>query len=104
MLLADGIRNFRMEFTTESGAEAVHIMQTFDKLLASELTEGSIGWKAARGEKNNADNSAADRQKKAAAGKVSRKKGKTDGANTVQKKERTAIMETTKGRFRLGVE
>ena len=36
MLREDGIKAFRLEFTTESGAETVRVMQTFRQLLASE--------------------------------------------------------------------
>lgn len=104
MLLADGIRSFRMEFTTESGIEAGEVTQTFYQLLASELTEETIGLRTARREKKDAEDSAADWQERTASGKASRKKGKSAGANTVRKKERTTIMETTKGRFRVGVE
>lgn len=104
MLLADGIRSFRMEFTTESGIEAAEVTQTFYQLLASELTEETIGLRTARREKKDAEDSAADWQERTAPGKASRKKGKSAGANTVRKKERTTIMETTKGRFRVGVE
>lgn len=63
MLQEDGIRAYRVEFTTESGREALEVMQTFRGLLASE------------------------------------RKGETR-----QKKRKTAGAETTKGRFRLGVE
>lgn len=63
MLLEDGIGAFRVEFTTESGAETKQVMQTFRQLLASERK----------------------REKE-------QKRGKPAGA------------ETTKGRFRLGVE
>lgn len=63
MLKEDKIRAFRVEFTTESGREAVLVLQTFRRLLASERK-----------------------------GEIQRKKRKTAGT------------ETTKGRFRLGVE
>ncbi|MBD5551624.1 MAG: U32 family peptidase [Lachnospiraceae bacterium] len=39
MLMQDGIRAFRVEFTTESGAETRAVLQTFQALFASELTE-----------------------------------------------------------------
>lgn len=63
MFQEDKIRAYRVEFTTESGGEAVRVMQTFRRLLASE------------------------------------RKGETQ-----QKKRKMAGTETTKGRFRLGVE
>lgn len=63
MLLEDGIRAFRVEFTTESGEDALQVIQTFRRLLASE-----------------------------------RKR------ETQQKKRKMTGAETTKGRFRLGVE
>ena len=64
MLWEDGIRAFRIEFTTESGREAAQVLQTFQGVVASEIGRT----------------------------KTERKKGKVQG------------METTKGRFRLGVE
>lgn len=69
MLREDGIRAFRLEFTTEKGREAGQVLQTFQALLASEIT-----------------------------GKGGEKKGTKD------RKGKGAVGETTKGRFRLGVE
>lgn len=43
MLLQDGIRAFRIELTTESGAETKEVIQTFRKLFASELTGKQSG-------------------------------------------------------------
>lgn len=62
MLREDGIRAFRLEFTTEKGREAAGVLQTFQLFLASELAENK------------------------------------------PKKEKRTGTETTKGRFRLGVE
>lgn len=82
MLLEDGIRAFRIEFTTENGQAAAEVLQTFRQLFASELRE--------RGE----------REKLPAREKRKR--------STVEKKEQTmrkiAGMETTQGRFRRCVE
>lgn len=43
MLSEDGIRAFRIEFTTESGAKAGEILQTFRGLFASELKRKNAG-------------------------------------------------------------
>lgn len=62
MLSEDGIKAFRLEFTTEKGEEAARAVQTFRQFSASELAENK------------------------------------------PKKDKMIGMETTKGRFRLGVE
>lgn len=81
MLLEDGIRAFCLEFTTESGREAEEVTQTFRAYFASDLTGRDNGPSAEKPDRKNPG--------RAAAG---------------QKKGKIAGMETTKGRFRLGVE
>lgn len=49
MLLEDGIRAFRVEFTTESGAEAKAVTQTFRRFFASELKEKGVGVETTQG-------------------------------------------------------
>lgn len=82
MLLQDGIRAFRVEFTTESGRSAAQIMQTFRTFFASELTEEDAGRMTAKRDKRN----------------------HADKGMTEQKKGKTAGVATTQGRFRRSVE
>ena len=90
MLIEDNIKAFRVEFTSEGGAEAVRVLQTFKELLASETERRDEGKARRRGK--------ADGRKRAAALE------KTTGKSVKQKRGRSAGAETTKGRFRLGVE
>lgn len=95
MLLEDGIRAFRMEFTTESGEEAADTVQTFRQYFASELTGKDIGRRTSERGRRDSQNTGTKEQRGRGgrgAGISGQKKGKTDG------------METTLGRFRLGVE
>ncbi len=79
-LAEDGVRAFRVEFTLESGKEAAEILQTFRRLLESELREVEIAKPAKRYRKN--DGKAASKQK---SGKI-------------------AGLQTTQGCFKRGVE
>lgn len=49
MLMEDRIKAFRVEFTTESGEEAVRVMQTFRRLPASDLIREKRGKSAGAG-------------------------------------------------------
>lgn len=79
-LSEDGLRAFRIEFTLEHGKEAVEILQTFRRMIASELEEKE-------------------------AAKTGKRNRKNDGkAASKQKKEKIAGHETTQGCFKRGVE
>lgn len=60
-LSEDGLRAFRVELTLESGKEAVEILQTFKRLLASELEEKETAKTGKRNRKN--DGKAASKPK-----------------------------------------
>lgn len=49
MLTEDKIKAFRVEFTTESGEEAVRVMQTFRRLAASDVKRKKRGKSAGAG-------------------------------------------------------
>lgn len=49
MLMEDGIKAFRVEFTTERGEEALRVLQTFRRLPASELKREKRGKSAGAG-------------------------------------------------------
>lgn len=70
MLLQDDIGSFRMEFTTESGAQTGEVRQTFRTLLASELEKRSI--------------TKQEKRKNAGSRKPERKKGNIAGMETTQ--------------------
>lgn len=94
MLLQDGIRSFRIEFTTEDGDAAEEVLKTFQDILASEL-QG----KNKRSEK--------DKRNDARGGGIKHGKSKSKSAGsdmTETKKGKIAGMETTQGRFRRPVE
>lgn len=124
MLAEDQIRAFRVEFTTESGREAVQVMQTFRRLLASELerekARGADRNAGGRAEQESGKTRGTDRNAGRLAGQEGGKaRGETQDAwqrrkqgaqkyrgekASEQKKGETAGVETTQGRFRLGVE
>lgn len=89
MLMEDGIRAFRIDFTTESGEEVRKVIQTFRRVLASEITGRAAGRADKKDRKKCADGAA---------------KGDAGRTGTERKKEKVHGVETTKGRFRLGVE
>ena len=94
MLLQDGIRAFRIEFTTEDGDAAGEVLKTFHDILASEL-QG----KSRRSEK--------DKRNDVRGSGIKRGKSKSKSAGRdmpEMKKGKIADMEVTQGRFRRPVE
>lgn len=94
MLLQDGIRSFRIEFTTEGGDVAGEVLKTFQDILASELQGKN---KRSEKDKRNDVRGSGIKQGKS--------KGKSAGSDmTETKKGKIAGMEVTQGRFRRPVE
>lgn len=94
MLLQDGIRSFRIEFTTEDGDAAGEVLKTFQDILASELQGKN---KRSEKDKRNDVRGSGIKQGKS--------KGKSAGGDmTGTKKGKIAGMEVTQGRFRRPVE
>lgn len=97
MLLQDGIRSFRIEFTTEDGDAAAEVLKTFHDILASEL-QGKNG-KKKRSEK--------DKRNDVRGSGIRRGKSKSKSAGSDMPeiiKGKIAGMEVTQGRFRRPVE
>ena len=97
MLLQDGIRSFRIEFTTEDGDVAAEVLKTFHDILASEL-QGKNG-KKKRSEK--------DKRNDVRGSGIRRGKSKSKSAGSDMPeiiKGKIAGMEVTQGRFRRPVE
>lgn len=97
MLLQDGIRAFRIEFTTEDGDAAGEVLKTFQDILASEL-QGKNG-KGKRSEKDKRNDVRKSGIKRGKSG------SKSAGSDMPEiKKGKIAGMEVTQGRFRRPVE
>lgn len=97
MLLQDGIRAFRIEFTTEDGDTAGEVLKTFHDILASEL----------QGKNRKKIGSEKDKRNDVRGSVTKRKKSKDKGAGSDMpeiERGKIAGMETTQGRFRRPVE
>lgn len=97
MLLQDGIRAFRVEFTTEDGNTVREVLKTFQGILASELQEKNKRQKTGR----------KDQECRAGVRAAGRVKGKNKSAGKggpETEKGKIAGMETTQGCFRRPVE
>lgn len=97
MLLQDGIRAFRIEFTTEDGDTAGEVLKTFHDILASELQgKNGKGKQPGKDKRNDVRRSGTKRGKSGS---------KSIGSDMPEiKKGKIAGVETTQGRFRRSVE
>ena len=97
MLLQDGIRAFRIEFTTEDEDSVREVVKTFHDILASELQEKNRERKTEKKDKGN----------RAGAGAAGREKRKNKGAGKDKpetERGKIAGMAATQGRFHRPVE
>ena len=97
MLLQDGIRAFRVEFTTEDGNTVREVLKTFQGILASELQEKNKRQKTGRKDQE-------CRAGVRAAGRVKCKNKSAGKGGPETEKGKIAGMETTQGCFRRPVE